>query len=80
MTKKLENEKFIEYSTDQFNKHFGNVRKLVEFQGDDVKLLKEKSISLEELCKTVRTECFKSIREIEEYMNRKHENLLKQFK
>jgi len=72
-----ENEKFSHFLMEQHENSQNNVKKLLEFNNEEVKLLTEKTNNLEDLLKNIRNEFYNNLNELENYTNKKYETLFK---
>ena len=67
----LEHEKFVQFIQNHINESISSIKKLFDFNGDDIKKLNEKIDIIQEIIKKVRNDDFKSINDTEEFIENK---------
>lgn len=74
-----EHEKFIEFIQIRLDESISSIKKLFDFNENDIKKLNEKIGLMQEIIKKVRTDVFKSINDSEEFLENKYQSLFRLF-
>ena len=72
-----EHEKFVQFIQNHINESISSIKKLFDFNGDDIKKLNEKIDIIQEIIKKVRNDVFKSINDSEEFLENKYQSLFR---
>jgi hypothetical protein len=72
-----EHEKFVQFIQNHMNESISSIKKLFDFNGDDIKKLNEKIDIIQEIIKKVRNDVFKSINDSEEFLENKYQSLFR---
>ena len=73
----VEHEKFVQFIQNHINESISSIKKLFDFNGDDIKKLNEKIDIIQEIIKKVRNDVFKSINDSEEFLENKYQSLFR---
>ena len=74
-----EHEKFVEFIQIRLDESISSIKKLFDFNENDIKKLNEKIGLMQEIIKKVRTDVFKSINDSEEFLENKYQSLFRLF-
>jgi len=72
-----EHEKFVEFIQIRLDESISSIKKLFDFNENDIKKLNEKIGLMQEIIKKVRTDVFKSINDSEEFLENKYQSLFR---
>jgi hypothetical protein len=72
-----EYEKFINFIQTKFDELNEGVKKLVDYNGEDINIMKEKMDLFQEANKKLRIDLFKGLNETEDFFEKKYNSILK---
>ena len=68
-----EHDKFIQFIQNHFDEQNNSIKKLFDYNSEDIDILKARTENLENSIKKLRTDVFKGINETEEFLEKKYE-------
>ena len=72
-----EYEKFIQHIQSNIEEKNSAIKKLFDYNSEDIEILKNKNETLENLIKKLRSDIFKGINETEEFLEKKYDSILR---
>ena len=72
-----EHDKFIQFIQNHFDEQNNSLKKLFDYNTEDIDILKARTENLENSIKKLRTDVFKGINETEEFLEKKYESIFR---
>ena len=72
-----EHDKFIQFIQNHFDEQNNSLKKLFDYNTEDIDLLKARTDNLENSIKKLRTDVFKGINETEEFLEKKYDSIIR---
>ena len=71
------NNSFVEFIQNRLDESISSIKKLFDFNADDIKKLNDKTEIIQDIIKKVRSDVFKSINDSEEFLENKYQSLFR---
>jgi len=72
-----EHDKFIQFIQNHFDEQNNSIKKLFDYNSEDIDILKARTENLENSIKKLRTDVFKGINETEEFLEKKYDSIIR---